>query len=208
MSNTMMPRVKVMVYLVYDRVKVKKGSLINKTWERCKSLGRRGRDKSPAAATGRIMTKKSKSCPRLNLITPVTGSPEAEGGDQININNSNNYYKKVKGCFSVYVGPEKQRFVVKAEYANHRLFKLLLEEAESEFGYDNQGPIMLPCNVDVFYRVLMEMDDDDGGDNNGGSVGGAADYKIHRPGCGFVIKRHVTSYQLLSPSRMVAINQF
>uniref|UniRef100_A0A803PI19 Uncharacterized protein n=1 Tax=Cannabis sativa TaxID=3483 RepID=A0A803PI19_CANSA len=156
-----------------DVVKVKKGSLINKTWERCKSLGRRGRDKSPAAATGRIMTKKSKSCPRLNLITPVTESPEAEG-----------------------------------EYANHRLFKLLLEEAESEFGYDNQGPIMLPCNVDVFYRVLMEMDDDDGGDNNGGSLGGAADYKIHRPGCSFVIKRHVTSYQLLSPSRMVAINQF
>ncbi|XP_062110749.1 auxin-responsive protein SAUR66-like [Humulus lupulus] len=175
--------------------KVKKGSLINKTWERCKSLGRRGHNSPPA---GR-MTTKSKSCPRMNLVIPVMASPEAEeyekrsGSPEIGGNN-----KKVKGCFSVYVGAEKQRFVVKAEYANHPLFKMLLEEAESEFGYDNQGPIMLPCNVDVFYRVLVEMDDDD--------TGAAAD-KIHRPGCGFV-KRHATSYQLLSPSRMVAINQF
>ena len=30
-----------------------------------------------------------------------------------------------KGCFSVYVGPAKQRFVIKAKCANHPLFKML-----------------------------------------------------------------------------------
>lgn len=168
-------------------VKVKKGSLINKTWERCKSIGRglKSTTSSPPRAAERgILTKKSKSWPRMTTTT----APEEYHHHEIKRE------KKVKGCFSVYVGPEKQRFMVKTEYANHPLFKMLLEEAESEFGYDNQGPLMLPCNVDIFYRVLMEMDD----------AGSSAD-KIY-PGCGFV-KRHA-SYQLLSPSRMLAINQF
>jgi len=63
-----------------------------------------------------------------------------------------------EGCFSVYVGPQMQRFVIKTEYANHPLFKTLLEEAESEYGYCSQGPLALPCHVDIFYKVLMEME--------------------------------------------------
>ena len=62
------------------------------------------------------------------------------------------------GCFSVYVGPYKQRFVLKTELANHPLFRELLEEAKSEFGYGGQGPLCLPCNVDVFYKVLIKME--------------------------------------------------
>ena len=176
-------------------VKVKKGSLINKTWERCKSIGRgiKSTTSSPPRAAARGMTTKSKSWPRM--IT-VAASPDQAAAEEYHHhrNEKQRENKKVKGCFSVYVGPQKQRFVVKTEYANHPLFKMLLEEAESEFGYDNQGPLMLPCNVDIFYKVLMEMDDTGGRDD-----------KIH-PGCGFV-KRHA-SYHVLSPSRMVAINQF
>ncbi|KAM5571598.1 auxin-responsive protein SAUR71-like [Rosa sericea] len=68
------------------------------------------------------------------------------------------------GCFSVYVGPEKQRFVVKVEFANHPLFKVLLEDAAWEYGYSSGGPIMLPCDVELFYNILAEMEnnvDDD-----------------------------------------------
>ncbi|KAE9467592.1 hypothetical protein C3L33_00495, partial [Rhododendron williamsianum] len=63
-----------------------------------------------------------------------------------------------EGCFSVYVGPEKQRFVIKTKYANHPLFKMLLEDAEEEYGYNSEGPLLLPCDVDLFCEVLAEMD--------------------------------------------------
>lgn len=167
----------------------KKGNLINKTWQRCKSIGRGLRSTSPAGRSiGHGMTKKSKSWPRM-INAAATHEEEKRERE------SKKGRVAPEGCFSVYVGPQRQRFVVKTQYLNHPLFKMLLEEAESEFGYDTQGPLMLPCNVDIFYRVLMEMDNDDGG----------AD-KIHPGYCGFA--KRPGSYHLLSPSRMVAINQF
>lgn len=66
-----------------------------------------------------------------------------------------------EGCFSVYVGPQKQRFVIKTENANHPFFQILLEEAASEYGYNNEGPLELPCDVDLFVKVLVEMDSSD-----------------------------------------------
>ncbi|XP_077228707.1 uncharacterized protein LOC143861707 [Tasmannia lanceolata] len=87
------------------------------------------------------------------------------------------------GCFSVYVGPEKQRFVIKTEYVNHPLFKMLLEEAELEYGYNSEGPLALPCKVDLFYKVLCEMDNDE-----------------VPQGCSF--PKGYSAYQLLSPSRV------
>nr|KYP49688.1 Indole-3-acetic acid-induced protein ARG7 [Cajanus cajan] len=70
------------------------------------------------------------------------------------------------GCFSVHVGPERQRFVVKTKYVNHPLFQMLLEEAEEEYGFESDGPICLPCNVDLFYKVLAEMDGEEEENNN------------------------------------------
>ncbi|XP_031490428.1 auxin-responsive protein SAUR36-like [Nymphaea colorata] len=94
-----------------------------------------------------------------------------------------------EGCFSVYVGPERKRFVVKTEHANHPLFRMLLEEAESEYGFCSEGPIALPCDVDLFLRVLWEMD---------------ADEAVPRGrGCAFPTRKGggIGGYQLLSPSR-------
>ncbi|KAK6127759.1 hypothetical protein DH2020_038468 [Rehmannia glutinosa] len=65
------------------------------------------------------------------------------------------------GCFSVYVGPEKQRFVIKTEFANHPLFKMLLEDAELEYGFKSEGPLLIPCDTDLFCEILAEID---GGD--------------------------------------------
>ncbi|CAD6235257.1 unnamed protein product [Miscanthus lutarioriparius] len=63
------------------------------------------------------------------------------------------------GCFSVYVGPERERFVVRAECANHPLFRRLLDDAEREYGYAAQGPLALPgCDVDAFLDVLWQME--------------------------------------------------
>ncbi|XP_047056307.1 uncharacterized protein LOC124662523 [Lolium rigidum] len=72
----------------------------------------------------------------------------------------------VAGCFSVYVGPERERFVVRADRANHPLFRRLLDDAEREYGYAAQGPLALPCAVDAFLDVLWHMNHDcDDGDS-------------------------------------------
>ncbi|CAL9209220.1 unnamed protein product [Musa hybrid cultivar] len=63
-----------------------------------------------------------------------------------------------EGCFAVYVGPDRERFVIRTECVNHPRFRVLLEEAEMEFGYSNSGPLELPCHVEVFHEVLWEME--------------------------------------------------
>ncbi|KAI9127230.1 hypothetical protein K1719_001789 [Acacia pycnantha] len=63
------------------------------------------------------------------------------------------------GCLGVYVGPERQKFVIKIEHANHPRFMALLEDSENDYGNSvhNNGPIYLPCNVDLFYEALAEI---------------------------------------------------
>ncbi|KAK7374971.1 hypothetical protein VNO80_08414 [Phaseolus coccineus] len=120
-----------------DEVKKKVGKgLITKTWERWKWIG--------GGKSSMMMMRRSKSW------------PGRKGGKKNN--SSSSVYVAPQGCFSVYVGPQMQRFFIKTEYANHPLFKMLLEEAESEYGYTSQGPLALPCHVDIFYKVLMEME--------------------------------------------------
>ena len=159
--------------VIYEK---KKKGLIIQTWERCKSIGRGSKSKS--SGTVHALTLKSKSW------SSNKGTLELEEEKR-----ARKRRVTPEGCFSVYVGPQKQKFVIKTEYANHPLFKMLLEEAESEYGYDNQGPLVLPCNVDIFCKVLLEMEDC---------------HEIHQ-GCSF--KRY-GSYHLLSPTRMAVINQF
>ncbi|RDX80126.1 Auxin-responsive protein SAUR72, partial [Mucuna pruriens] len=63
-----------------------------------------------------------------------------------------------QGCLCVYVGAERERFVIKIKIANHPLFKALLDAAEREYGYRNDGPLWLPCHVDFFCEALAEME--------------------------------------------------
>lgn len=107
------------------------------------------------------------------------------------------------GCFFVYVGPEKQRFVIKIEYANHPSFKMLLEDAEVEYGFNSEGPLMLPCDVDLFWKVLAEMDR---GEETNHSCGGFA-YGSCSPFSPARGSRR-TSYSLLTPPRLLKINHF
>ncbi|KAE9604851.1 putative small auxin-up RNA [Lupinus albus] len=153
---------------------------------RCKSIG--GGHKSNIGDDNHSLmttatTWRSRSCPNIDAKL----KEEKE--------NSENKKGRVapEGCFSVYVGPQMQRFVIKTEYANHPLFKMLLEEAESEYGYNSQGPLALPCKVEIFYKVLAEMDEE--GDN-----------EETPQGCAAFRKRSSRSYQLLSPSRIASIN--
>ncbi|KAI3785897.1 hypothetical protein L1987_45023 [Smallanthus sonchifolius] len=105
-----------------------KQNFLAKTWKRCRSFPR-----TRGAGVGGLAKSKSWNGKEKKKMTP-------------------------EGFFPVYVGPDKQRFAVKTKYVNHPLFTMLLEDAETEYGYNCDGPILLPCDVDLFYKVLAEME--------------------------------------------------
>lgn len=68
-----------------------------------------------------------------------------------------------KGCLAILVGQEgeeQQKFVIPVIYINHPLFVQLLKEAEEEYGFDQKGPITLPCHVEEFRTVQGMIDKD------------------------------------------------
>ena len=110
-----------------------KKNFLLKTWKRCQSL--------PPICSGRGgvwgLAKIKSWSGRENTTEKVTP----------------------KGCIPVCVGPEKQRFAVKIKYASHPLFSMLLEaDAQTEDGYDFEGPILLPWDVNLFKKVLAEIE--------------------------------------------------
>ncbi|KAL6839947.1 hypothetical protein ACP4OV_029757 [Aristida adscensionis] len=106
--------------------------------------------------------------------------------------------RPVAGCFSVYVGAERERFVVRAECANHPLLRRLLDDAEREYGYAAQGPLALPgCDVDAFLDVLWRMERGDDADGGGGAGGEAVSSPICGLGSGS--KSRAAGYRALSP---------
>lgn len=63
-----------------------------------------------------------------------------------------------KGYLAVYVGPELRRFIIPTSYLSHSLFKVLLEKAEEEFGFDHSGGLTLPCEIETFKFLLKCME--------------------------------------------------
>ncbi|KAE8723611.1 filament-like plant protein 4-like isoform X1 [Hibiscus syriacus] len=47
-----------------------------------------------------------------------------------------------------------RRFVVRATYLNHPFFNIILVQAEEEYGFINQGPLVIPCDGSVFEEVI------------------------------------------------------
>lgn len=63
-----------------------------------------------------------------------------------------------KGYLAVYVGPELRRFIIPTSYLSHSLFKLLLEKAAEEFGFDQSGGLTIPCEIETFKYLLNCME--------------------------------------------------
>ncbi|KAL3838031.1 hypothetical protein ACJIZ3_022622 [Penstemon smallii] len=65
-----------------------------------------------------------------------------------------------KGCLAVTVGQgeELRRFIIPVMYVNHPLFMQLLKEAEEEYGFDQKGPINIPCHVEEFCEIRGMID--------------------------------------------------
>lgn len=64
-----------------------------------------------------------------------------------------------KGFVPVYVGQEHQRFVIPVMYLHHPLFEGFLKAAEQEFGYDQNGGLLIPCDVTDFEETTLQMKD-------------------------------------------------
>ncbi|OIW20615.1 hypothetical protein TanjilG_17062 [Lupinus angustifolius] len=58
------------------------------------------------------------------------------------------------GHLAVCVDINHTRFVVRASYLNHPVFKKLLVEAEEEYGFSNHGPLTIPCEEVLFQEAI------------------------------------------------------
>ncbi|KAF7818801.1 auxin-responsive protein SAUR15 [Senna tora] len=62
------------------------------------------------------------------------------------------------GFFALYVGEERQRYVVPTAYLSHPLFKILLEKVYDEYGFDQRSALVIPCSVSTFQEVLNAIE--------------------------------------------------
>ncbi|KAG8374103.1 hypothetical protein BUALT_Bualt11G0096100 [Buddleja alternifolia] len=62
------------------------------------------------------------------------------------------------GTFVVYVGEDRERFVVPTGYLSHPLFKILLEKAYNEFGFNQSNGLVVPCSVAAFQEVISAVE--------------------------------------------------
>lgn len=63
-----------------------------------------------------------------------------------------------KGFLAVHVGEEMKRFVIPTNYLSHIAFSALLKEAEEEFGFQQEGVLRIPCQVQVFENILKVVE--------------------------------------------------
>jgi SAUR family protein len=66
-----------------------------------------------------------------------------------------------KGHLAVSVGPAMRRFVIPTEYLKHPAFAALLQEAEEEFGFQQEGLLRIPCEVPAFEAILRAVEKKD-----------------------------------------------
>ena len=62
------------------------------------------------------------------------------------------------GFFALYVGEERQRFVVPTSFLSHPLIKMLLDKSYNEFGFEQNSGLVVPCSVSTFQEVLNAVE--------------------------------------------------
>ncbi|GMY38258.1 auxin-responsive protein SAUR50-like [Fagus crenata] len=59
-----------------------------------------------------------------------------------------------KGFLAVYVGPKLRRFVIPTSYLSMPDFRVLMDRAAEEFGFDHEGGVKIPCEEEDFEQIL------------------------------------------------------
>ncbi|GLT40666.1 hypothetical protein SLA2020_147810 [Shorea laevis] len=62
-----------------------------------------------------------------------------------------------KGCFAIYVGEERERFVVPISFLSHPLFKMLLDKSYDEVGFKQGKRLVVPCSVSTFQEIVNAL---------------------------------------------------
>ncbi|XP_059298189.1 auxin-responsive protein SAUR71-like [Lycium ferocissimum] len=62
------------------------------------------------------------------------------------------------GKLALYVGEERERFLVPTSYLSHPLFKILLEKTYNEFGFEQTSGLVVPCSVNAFQEVVNAVE--------------------------------------------------
>ncbi|XP_074591133.1 auxin-responsive protein SAUR50-like [Curcuma longa] len=67
------------------------------------------------------------------------------------------------GYVAVYVGPDRQRFVIRIRFLSLPAFSGLFRLAEGEYGFPsrNAGAFAFPCDPDFFEFILDALDQDE-----------------------------------------------
>lgn len=91
----------------------------------------------------------------LSLPKCGTHGWEEEAGDQSSASSSKKKPTTPRGYLALYVGAERRRFLVKTGVLNHPLFGLLLDKAKEEFGFQQKGPLNIPCDTDFFKQIVL-----------------------------------------------------
>lgn len=81
-----------------------------------------------------------------------------------------------KGYLAVYVGPELRRFIIPTSYLSHRVFKLLLEKTEEEFGFEHKGALTFPCETETFKYLINWMRSNPSPDEEPGDSAGKSSF--------------------------------
>ena len=76
-----------------------------------------------------------------------------------------------KGYLAVYVGPEHRRFIIPTTYLSHSLFKMLLEKAADEYGFDQSGGLTIPCEIETFKYLIRCIESQEKEQNDDSSSG-------------------------------------
>ncbi|KAI4300406.1 hypothetical protein L6164_033789 [Bauhinia variegata] len=61
------------------------------------------------------------------------------------------------GHMAVMVGETNRRYVIRANHLNHPLFQQLLDQVYEEYGYNNDGPLVIPCNDLLFEDIIQSL---------------------------------------------------
>ncbi|CAL5214729.1 unnamed protein product [Lathyrus oleraceus] len=99
-----------------------------------------------------------KKCKRFLRSSKSVYPEETCSGSYVKLSSDTSHKKPANGCVCVYVGPERQRFIIKIKIFNHPLFMSLLEDVENEYGSGKDGPLWLSCNVHVFCEAHVEIE--------------------------------------------------
>ncbi|KAF6171946.1 hypothetical protein GIB67_011843 [Kingdonia uniflora] len=66
--------------------------------------------------------------------------------------------KTPTGFVALYVGDVRERFLIPTNFLTHPLFRMLLEKAYNEFGFNQRNGLVVPCSVSAFQEVLNAVE--------------------------------------------------